>query len=145
MQASGVDFHCLRSFLPRNVSFSLGDTPVNLVTVSSSNGNFSSPVSWTLLPSGMSIQGQNLTISGEMDQTESFTESDPNASQGIVNITDNFLTESESQCQMLFTFIERGIDWIHYQLDERSDCVIVPLDHYADITSYMNTGAERRP
>ena len=150
LQVSGVDFHCLRSFLPkktnrtRSVSFSLSDTPVNLAAGSNSNGNFSLPMSCSLPPS-MSIQGQNFTFSG--DCLEGFTDSDSSTPQSIVNnnITDNFLMESESQCQMLFTFIERGIDLIHHQLDERSDCVIVPLDHYASMTSYMNISAERRP
>ena len=55
------------------------------------------------------------------------------------------MTESESQCRILFTFIERNINLLYYQLDKKNDCVTVPLDHYAGMSDLMkHTGADRK-
>ena len=137
---AGVDFSHLRSFLPRKtngsdsgLSSSLRDTPVELENLV----GHSSPVSCSL-PTNTSIQRQD-SSDWLKDNGDS---SAPTTPQSIASDTDNFLAESESQCQILFTFIKTGIDWVHYQLDRRSDCVIVT---FADMTSYKNTGAERKP
>ena len=138
---AGVDFNRLRSFLPRKtngsdsgLSFSLGDTPVELRNLV----GHSSPVSYSL-PTNTLIQ-QDSDWSTDNGYSSALT-----TPQNVASDTDNFLVESESQCQILFTFIERHIGWIRRQLYQRSDCVIIPPDHYADMTSYMNTGAERKP
>ena len=145
---AGVDFNRLRGFLPRKtngsdsgLSSSLGDTrtPVELKDLV----GHSSPVSYSL-PANTSIPASTRRQDSDWSK-DTGDSSGPTTPQSVASDTENFLAENESQCQILFTFIERGIDWIHHQLNERSDCVIVPLDHYADMASYMNTGAERRP
>ena len=144
---AGVDFNRLRSFLPRNtngtdsgLSSSLGNTPVELQ-------NFvghSSPCSHSLPATSSILADSDWSEHRYHLWTEDTGDSSgPNTPQSVASDTENFLAEIESQCQILFTFIKRGINWIRCQLEERSDCVIVPLDHYADITSYMNSGAER--
>ena len=145
---AGVDFNRLRSFLPRKtngsdsgLSSSLGDTPVELKNLAGPySSKQSSPLSCSLPPRNTSIQRQDSSLSRDNGDFSA-----PTTPQSVASDTDNFLAESESQCQILFTFIERGIDWIYCQLEDKSDCVIVPLDHYADMSSYMNTGAERKP
>ena len=65
--------------------------------------------------------------------------------QNITSDTDSFLTESESQCRLLFTFIERNINLLNYELDEKNDSITVPLDHYAGMSDSMkHTGADRK-
>ena len=65
--------------------------------------------------------------------------------QNVTRDIDNFLTESESQCRILFTFIESNINLLYYQLDEKNDSITVPLDHYAGISDSMKyTGSDRK-
>lgn len=145
---AGVDFARLRSFLPKKtngrnsgLSFSLVDTPLELKSFprSISNNNFSpSPPLSSSLPN-TSIQAQDSDyFSGENGESSA-----PNTPQSVTSDTEKFLAESERQCKTLFAFIERGIDSIYHQLDKRSDCVIVPLDHYANMSRYPTyTGAD---
>ena len=144
---SGVDFTRLRGFLPKRAkgspgfSSSLRDTPLELKNFvrSNSNHNFNSPIS-SSLPPNTSLQGPDSSYYSE----ENGDSSTPGTPQSVASDTDNFLAESESQCRILFAFIERGIDSIYYQLENKTDCVIVPIDHYADMSNSTYTGSDRK-
>ena len=144
---SGVDLTRLRGFLPKRtkgtdcICFSLRDTPLELKNFvrSNSNHNFDSPLS-SSLPPNTSVQGPDSSYYSE----ENGDSSTPTTPQSVASDTDNFLAECESQCRILFAFIERGIDSIHYQLDNKTDCVIVPVDHYANMSSSTYTGSDRK-
>ena len=142
---AGVNFNRLRSFLPKKtngsdsgLSSSLGDTPLELANLAGYNSDCNSPIS-SSLPPNTSRKQKDSSWSRENGDYSA-----PTTPQSVASDTDNFLAESESQFQILFTFIERGIDQIHYQLDEKSDIVIVPLDHYASMSNSINTNAERK-
>lgn len=144
---AGVDFTRLRSFLPKKtngsdsgVSFSVGNPPYELKDLAraTSKNNFSSKLSCSL-PLNTSIQTQESPYSAKNEDSSA-----PATPQSVASDTDNFLVESESQCNILFTFIERSIDSVRDQLDKSSDCVIVPLDHYADMSRSTYTGADRK-
>jgi len=144
---AGVDFTRLRSFLPKKtngsdfgISFSVGNTPFELKELvrATSKNNISPPLSCSF-PPNTSIQTQGSPYSEKNEDS-----STPTTPQSVASDTDNFLAESESQCRILFAFIETGINSIRHQLDSRSDCVIIPVDHYANMSNTMHTGAERK-
>ena len=151
---AGVDFTRLRSFLPKKTSssdsgysFSLGDKPLELTNFAKFTSNNTRSSSSTPLSCSLPTNTSNTCIQageGSICLGENGDSSAPTTPQSLASDTDNFLAESELQCNTLFAFIERGIDTINYQLDKKSDCVIVPLDHYANMSNSVYTCTRRR-
>ena len=155
---SGVDFTCLRGFLPKttkgsdsgishgsvSLEVSLRDTPVELKNFARPNGNhnLNSPTSCSLSPNiSLLAQGPDSSQYSEENGDSSAYDTPKSVAAGE---TDNFLAESESQCRILFAFIERGINLIYHQLDNKTDSVTVSLDHHADSMSNVTyTGSDR--
>ena len=172
---AGVNFTCLRGFLPKNtnleasagndldfdVRFSLikspspigdlgGDTVLeltSLTTSSSINDRTSAPLSRCSSCSTLYGSTCPLLEDGSLQNEKkkhSLRPTTPGQNVTTTN-TDNFLTESDLQYTTLFTFIERSIDLINYQLDKKNDSVTVPLDHYADMSDSLKyIGADRK-
>lgn len=139
----GVDFTRLRGFLPKRtigidsgLSCSLGDTPLELKNFARSNSK-KSPLSCSL-PLNTSVQRQDSASSGENENSSAST-----TPQSLASDTDNFLAENETQFSILFAFIQQGLNAIHHQLDHSTDCIIVPLDHYANMSNAIRTGTNR--